>query len=284
MKSAKNQLAIAFFCLLLATVLTAQVKTETTTSQGQPTVETTVERGEVVYVSGNDLVVKMENGEVRNFINVPDSAKVEVDGQQLSVHDLKPGMKLQRTITTTTKPQVVTTVHTVTGRVTQVNPPLWVTLALEDGSHQRFEIPRGQKFMIDGQELDAFGLKRGMNVSATKIVTEPQTLVSQERSVTGQMPPPPQTAEIQGPILIVVRTRTATVAQAKPGESQSAQAGQTKSEATEPPTVAQAKPEQAQPQSNKLPQTASELPLIGLMGGLLILSGVAVFVASRKLF
>ena len=63
--------------------------------------ETTVERGEVVYVSGNDLVVKMDDGQIRNFSDVPESARVTVGGQQLSIHDLKPGMKLERTITTT---------------------------------------------------------------------------------------------------------------------------------------------------------------------------------------
>src|SRR5262245_33127461 len=127
-----RQLKVAFFCLLLSAVMSAQVKTETSKSQGQPTVETKVERGEVVYVSGNDLVVKMEDGQIRNFPNVPDSVKITVDGQQLSVHDLKPGMKLERTITTTNTPQTVTTVKTVTGTVWQVMPPNSVILTLED--------------------------------------------------------------------------------------------------------------------------------------------------------
>src|SRR5215467_9851181 len=109
-----NLLAMGFLCLFLSAVTMAQVKTETTTSKEQPTVETKVERGEVVYVSGNDLVVKMEDGQIRNFPNVPESVKVTVGGQQLSVHDLKPGMKLERTITTTSTPQTVTTVQTVT--------------------------------------------------------------------------------------------------------------------------------------------------------------------------
>src|SRR6516165_8960857 len=114
---------IGTVCLLLSVPMMAQVQTETTTKPGQPTVETTVERGEVVYVSGNDLVVKMDDGQIRNFSNIPESARVTVGGQQLSIHDLKPGMKLERTITTTTTPQIVKTVKTVTGRVWQVRPP-----------------------------------------------------------------------------------------------------------------------------------------------------------------
>jgi hypothetical protein len=242
-------LAIGSVCLFLSAVMMAQVKTETTTKQGQPTVETKVERGEVVNVSGNDLVVKMEDGQIRNFPNVPDSARVTVNGQQLSVHDLKPGMKLERTITTTTTPQIVTTVHRVTGRIWQVRPPHSVTLTLEDGTKEQFNIPDGQKFNVNGQEMDAFGLKKGMNISATKIVTAPEQVMTQERQVTGTMPPPP-TEPIQGAVLIV-QTKTVQTAQ-----------------------VAQAKPEQAQPAPQKLPQTASELPLVGFIGAFVLLSGV----------
>jgi LPXTG-motif cell wall-anchored protein len=234
----------------------AQVKTESTTSQGQATVETKVERGEVVYVSGNDLVVKMDDGQLRNFPNVPDSARITVGGQQLSVHDLKPGMKLERTITTTSTPQTVTTVQTVTGRVWHVSPPHTVILTLEDGSHQQFEIPQGQKFNVDGKETDAFGLRKGMQISATRIVTVPTNVITQERKVTGEMPPPPPTTAFQGPVLIVV--------QAKP-----------------PAEVAQAKPAEAQPQPKKLPQTASELPLLALFGALLLLSGGVLLAWSR---
>jgi LPXTG-motif cell wall-anchored protein len=236
----------------------AQVQTETKTAQGQPTVETKVERGEVVYVSGNDLVVKMDDGQIRNFPNVPESARITVGGQQLSIHDLKPGMKLERTITTTSTPQTVTTVQTVTGRVWSVSPPRSVVLTLEDGSNQQFEIPQGQKFMVDGKETDAFGLRKGMQISATRIVTAPANVITQERKVTGEMPPPPPpppTTAFQGPVLIVVQKQPAEVAQAKPAE--------------------------AQPQPKKLPQTATELPLLALIGTLILLSGGALLLGSR---
>jgi hypothetical protein len=233
----------------------AQVSTQTTTTQGQAAVETKVERGEVVNVSGNDLVVKMEDGQIRNFPDVPESAKITVNGQQLSVHDLKPGMKLERTITTTTTPQTVTTVKKVTGRVWQVMPPSSVILTLEDGTNEQFSIPQGQKFNIDGRDVDAFGLRKGMTISATKIVTVPATVVAQQSKVTGEMPPP--TEPIQGPVLVVTMTKVAP--------------------ATPPAEVAQAQPAQAQPAPKKLPQTASELPLIGLIGALVLLSGVVLF-------
>ena len=70
----------------------AQVESETTTTPGQATREVNVERGEVAYVSGNTLVVKMEDGTLRTFENVPESARVDVGGQMLGIHELKPGM------------------------------------------------------------------------------------------------------------------------------------------------------------------------------------------------
>jgi hypothetical protein len=249
-------LAMSFSCLVLSTVMMAQVKTETSTTPGQPTVETKVERGEVVNVSGNDLVVKMEDGTIRNFDNVPDDVKVTVDGKQLSVHELQPGMKLERTITTTNTPQTVTTVHTVTGRVVHVTPPNSVILRLEDGTNQKFDIPQGQKFNVDGQETDAFGLKKGMRITATKVVTAPENVVTEQRKVTGEMPAP-KAEDIKGPMLIVVMVPQGT-------------------------ETAQAESAQAQPAPSKMPQTATPLPLIGLIGALMLLSGIVFLFATSS--
>jgi LPXTG-motif cell wall-anchored protein len=229
--------------LAFALTTSAQVQTDTSTTTGTATKSVTVERGEVVHVDGNDLIVKMADGTIRHFPNVPESARVTVDGQQLGIHDLKPGMKLQRTITTTTTPQMVTTVQTVTGTVWQVTPPLSVILTMENGENQSFKIPKGQKFNINGEMVDAFGLKKGMKVSATKIVEVPETVVSQQRKVTGTMPPPPPAPPADAPIL---------VAAAKPTPAPAAQAA-------------------AEPTPAKLPKTGSDLPLVGLLG-LLFLS------------
>lgn len=185
---------------ILSTGAGAQVQKTQSVDGGRPTVTTTVERGEVVRVSGNNLIVKMDDGVIRDFPNIPENAKVSVDSQELTIHDLKPGMKLQRTITTTSTPRLVTTVETVTGKVFAVTPPLSVILTLDDGTNQKFEIPKDQKFNIDGQMVDAFGLRKGMVVSATKVVEAPETEVSEQRKVTGTVPAPPA----DGPILLIL--------------------------------------------------------------------------------
>jgi hypothetical protein len=227
--------------LVFVVASSAQVQTESTTTQGQASHAITVERAEVVMVEGNDLIVKMEDGQIRHIANVPESARVEVDGIQLGIHDVKPGMKLQRTITTTTTPRTITTVQSVTGKVWHVSPPSSVILTLENGKNQSFKIPKGQKFTVDGQTLDAFGLKKGMKISATKVVEVPETVVSEEKRLSGKLPPAPPPPPADVPIL---------VAAAEPA----------------PAPAAESAPE-------NLPKTGSPLPLIGLLG--LLFSGTS---------
>ena len=208
-KGAWPVVATVTACLAFTLSLSAQVETQTTTAKGQPTVVTKVERGEVVTVSGNDMVVKMADGTIRNFENVPASARVTVDGKQLGIHDLKPGMKLQRTITTTSTPMTITTIQTVKGKVWHITPPLSIILTLEDGKNQEFKIPEDQKFNVEGQMVDAWGLRKGMIVTATKIVEQPATEVTQEKNVTGTAPP----ADV--PILVAVGSEEAVPAPAE---------------------------------------------------------------------
>jgi RNase P/RNase MRP subunit p29 len=241
---------VAAICFAFAINMSAQVKTETTTTTGQTTHEVTVERGEVVLVDGNDLVVKAEDGSLRHFPNVPESARVLVNGQHLGIHDLKPGMKLERTLTVTTTPKTITTVQTVTGKVWHVNPPTSVILTLEDGTNQKFNIPKDQKFTVDGQQTDAWGLRKGMNISATKVVEVPEVEVAHQRMVTGTMPPPPPAPPADAPILIA---------------------------------AAEPVPAPTAPAPAELPKTGSLLPLIGLLGSISFLSSIGLG-AIRRIF
>src|SRR4029077_13239855 len=134
----------------------------------------------------------------------PESARVDVDGRELGIHDLLPGMKLHRTIKVTTTPQVITTVSTVKGKVWHVSPPISVVLTLEDGTNQEFKIPKGQKFTVDGQQTDAFGLRKGMKISATKIVEEPVSLVEHENTLTDSIPPLARREPAEPPVRVCV--------------------------------------------------------------------------------
>jgi hypothetical protein len=245
-------LAVAVLCLATALSMTAQVQTTTTTSADKASVVTKVEKGEIVYIDGNNVVIKMEDGSLRHFDNVPDSARITVDGKELGVHDLQVGMKVQRTIATSTTPKTITTVKSVTGKVWHVTPPSSVILTLEDGTNQQFKIPNNQKFNVDGQMVDAWGLKKGMKISATKVVEEPITVVEQQRKLTGTMPPPPPAPPADLPVIVFVKV-------APPVE-----------------TAAETAPA-------ALPKTGSPLPLIGFLGLLSLASAFGVKVVRTKL-
>jgi len=51
---------------------------------------------------------------------------------------------------------------------------------------------KGSEFTINGQTLDAFGLKKGMKVDAQKVVEESAIEVAQEIKRTGKIHPHPQ--------------------------------------------------------------------------------------------
>lgn len=201
-------LAVGAIGLAFTVKISAQVQETKHETSGAPTQEVKVEKAEVILVQGNDLVLKMEDGTIRHIANVPESATATVDGRTVHIQDLKPGMHLQRTVTTTTTPKVITTVRTVTGTVWHVNPPTSVILTLEDGRNQQFKIPNGQKFMVNGQETDAWGLRKGMKVSGSRIVEEPITEVEQQAKITGHMPPPPPAPAAGVPIFVATSEPT----------------------------------------------------------------------------
>jgi len=240
-------LAVGAIGLAFTVRMSAQVQTDTSTTAGAPSHKVTVERAEVLSVEGNDVFVKMEDGSIRHIANVSESARVTVDGKEMGVHELKPGMHLSKTVTTTTTPKVITTTQTVTGKVWHVNPPLNVILTMEDGTNQQFKIPNGQKFMVNGKETDAFGLKKGMVVSATKVEEEPETEVVRQAKLTGHMPPPPPPPAADQPILVAVAV---------------------------PASAAAAPAAEAAPAA--LPKTVSQLPLFGLFGFLLLIASGAI--------
>lgn len=246
--------------LLLAVTFTAgaQVQTQTTVAPAGPaTKSVTVERGTIVYVSGNNVVVKRDDGELLHFNNVPDSTTVTVNGQQLNVHQLQPGMVVERQTITTTTPRVITTIKTVTGTVFLANPPTSVILTLENGKNQLFKIPMGQKFDIGGQEVNAFGLRKGMPVSAQQVTEVPETVVAQQVKRTGTMPPPPPAPDPAVPILVVMMVPV-------------------------PAPAATPAPAPAETAQTSLPKTGSDFPLIGLLGALSIALGLGLMVVRTR--
>lgn len=224
----------------------AQDTATTTIKHGESSYDTQVKNAEVVYVEGNDLILKLENGKIEH-LNVPDSDVFTIDGANVSVHELTPGTKLTQLITTTTAPRYVTTVRTVKGRVWHVTAPHSVILTLPDHTNQTFNIPSSAKIMVNGQQKTPFDLRKGMIFEATIVTDDTHTVVESSKSTLGERPADLQmvTPKFAGVVLFLTPS----------------------SRPAEPVEMAQHVGETS---VAILPHTASVLPLVGLLGGLAI--------------
>jgi sortase A len=220
--------------MFAAGMAAAQDSTVTTISHGQPSFDTQVKNAEIVYVEGNDLVLKLENGRVEHLV-VPDRDRFTIDGKEVSVHELMPGTKLTQTITTTTTPRYVNSVRTIEGKVWHANPPQSLILTLPDNKNQVFNVPNHATFSIDGTEKTVFDLRKGMKIKATIVTDEEHTIVESNKAAFGEAPP------------ITMPRTTGVLLFLTPGQPQV-----TLASAEEPADV--------------LPKTGSLLPWAGLLG------------------
>jgi hypothetical protein len=247
--------AVAF--TLVAAGAHAQDTTTTSVRHGETLIESKVKNAEIVYVEGNNLVLKLEDGKVEHLV-VPFTEKFKIDGRYVTVRDLKAGTKLTQTITTTTTPRVVTTVRVLKGKVWHVMAPKSVILTLPEGKNHRFEIPADAKFTMNGKPVTAFDLRKGMTIEATIVTDEPQSVVAQNKSTVGKAP-----ALVPPPMIGLLLFSDVTPAQ-MPGPL----AANVRVEHVDPPAA--------------LPNTASSLPLAGLLGLLSIASSLGLGVARKR--
>src|SRR5262245_40648783 len=159
----------------------------------QAQVTTEVRSGKVVSVDGNHLVVKMANGELKSF-DVPEDFRFNINGKDVSVHELTPGTELSRTITTTTEPKTVYSTEEKNGVVWYVKPPQLIVTGA-DGKNRQYTVPDSQKFKVNGQDMTVYDLKKGMHLTAT-IVTETEATVvtTTPGAVSGSAPAAPAAA------------------------------------------------------------------------------------------
>ncbi len=218
-------------CFALASGALSQEAGQTQAPQGPSPTQAHALSGTVVYVSGNDLVVRLDDGPVK-FYNVAPGASATVDGNEIAIKDVAPGMRLTRTLTTSAAPATVEAVRIIKGRVWYVDPPGSVILTLAEGNTQ-YRVPEGQKFDVDGMETTVWDLQKGMEITATVVQTAPGTETVPGKRAADKTSPV-ATPEFQGALLF---EELAEVAELPMPE---------------------------------LPQTGSPLPFLGLLGLLLI--------------
>src|SRR5262245_39302069 len=151
-----------------------------TLAQQTSTSSTEVRNFEVIAVDGNELVVKLPEGTRR--IDVPPGFMFTVDGKQLSVNQLKPGMAGTAVITTktTVTPVTVTevksgTVALVAGSAVYVRTPEGVRLFTQSERDKR-----GVKIFVDGKPRAVSELHEGNQLTATIITTKPPQVVTEK--------------------------------------------------------------------------------------------------------
>jgi len=225
----RSRLLISVFLLIGIVFIFAAVQADSTTE---------VRSGTVTSVQGNHVVIKMSTGEEKEF-DVPDDFRLTVDGKEISVHELKPGTHLSRTITTTTEPKTVYTTTVKNGTIWHAQGDTVIITGADGKNRQYNNVPDWIKFTVDGKDMDVMELKKGMRVTATIVSETPSTIVtSTPGGVSGNAPAAPAAAP-------------APAAEPAPAAAE--------------PTPA--------PEKKTLPKTASNVDLLALLGvGLLLLS------------
>ena len=152
----------------------------------------------VVYVGGNDLVIKAADGKLLNY-SVAAGTKFTVGDKQETLAELKPGTKLTKTVSTGFDPQIVSAVKVVKGKVFAATPPDAVSLLLADGIKE-LTVPSGTTFMVDGKPMTIKDLKPEMMVEATVVTT-----IAEDAPLEVANAPAPSAPAMAG-VLLVAKT------------------------------------------------------------------------------
>lgn len=147
-----------------------------------------VRQGEVIQVDGNNLTF-MENGVVKTAV-IPEGVTFGVDGKQVPITELKPGMKITATVTTKTVTVPATKVVTIRdGEVIETNMN---TIVVREGKkYTKYTLPHTFKFIIKGKEVDVLSVRKGMILNATITVeTEPQVMEEKQIKLEASTPAP----------------------------------------------------------------------------------------------
>jgi hypothetical protein len=218
-----------------------------TASQAQQTsTSTQTKKFEIVAVDGNKLVVNLPEG--TKELTVPDDFRFTVNGQPLSVQELKPGMKGTATITTqtTVTPVTVTevkngTVYDKTGGSIIVQTPEGFKMFSQGDIDKR-----GVKIVKNGQPVDLEDLNKGDKLSATIVTSKPPRVMTKQE----------------------VQASVPTAAAAAPPVA-------TTGSTAPPPAAASAAP------AKTLPKTSCSWPLVALLSVLSLGTGLVLTVRRR---
>ena len=244
--TSRMMLVVAFVCGMAVASQAGQTTTSTQTTKSF----------EVLSVDGSQLVVRLPEG--TRELTVPDDFRFTVDGKQLAVGEMKPGMKGTATITTRTTVTPVTVTEVKNGTVMQATGGS--VLVKTDQGFRNFTQgdldKRGVKIMKDGKAVQISDLHRDDRLTATIITSKPpRVMTEKEVNATLAAAPAPGMAPAAG-------------ASASPRPAPAATSG------SDPAAAAPAP-------ARKLPKTASSWPLLGLASVVLLVLAFALTLRRR---
>jgi hypothetical protein len=170
--------------------MTAGVHAQTTTKTKKSTGSKKVTgahtiTGAVVSTEGDWLLVRMQPSGLYQVYHVQPGRQFFIDGQPKLIGDLKAGTVLTATVVTHSQPVTERTTTVTDGTVWYVSGN-YVIVTLTNGEQHEYTVPESYKFTVEGKPASVKELRKGMKVSATKIVEQPKSEISTTTVVTGK--------------------------------------------------------------------------------------------------
>jgi len=237
--------ALLVVCLA-APAAAASAQQSTTTSE--------TKHFQVISVEGNKVVAKLPEG--AREITVPEDFRFTVDGRQVSVHELQPGMKGTAKITTITTVTPVTVTEVRNGEVMQASGSS-IIVKSANGIKMFNEgdiAKRNVTILKDGKPASIADFHTGDRLTATIVTEKPPKVMTQR--------------QVQAVLTGATPTATTGAAPAAPAAAASA--------------AATPAPHTGAAPAKKLPKTASQVPLLGLLGALSLAIALGLSLGRRR--
>jgi len=244
--SAQWRNAALLVVCLAATGAAASAQQSTTTSE--------TKHFQVISVEGNKVVAKLPEG--AREITVPEDFRFTVDGREVSVHELQPGMKGTAKITTITTVTPVTVTEVRNGEVMQASGSS-IIVKSANGIKMFNEgdiAKRNVTILKDGKPASIADFHTGDRLTATIVTEKPPKVMTQR--------------QVQAVLTGATPTATTGAAPAAPAAAASA--------------AATPAPHTGAAPARKLPKTASQVPLLGLLGALSLAIALGLSLGRRR--
>jgi hypothetical protein len=189
--SHRSRLSVCLLSIVAAPLAIAQ-----TSSTESTAVKQQVKSGEVQTVAGNKVVLKEADG--LHEYNLPDGFKFKLDGRDVGVDEIKPGMRVDAVITDRITTRNVQVTRVASGTVMQVAPGGVVIKNNDTGELKsyNFQDAAGNDvyFARDGKQVSLRDVKKGDRLTGTFVTTLPPQTTTQRTATARATAPAPAEA------------------------------------------------------------------------------------------